>query len=219
MASATNPLRSLARAAAGPVSRGFQASIFPTTTRTAAAVASFSTTAVLSAQPAKKATGVVTSQKQKKNYKKKSAQSSGPVRKPNPGERKAFRKRILLSNNSAIEVQGADTLTADAMADAASAGRLFALPDPLVDQLRVLEAFKPTQSWHLFRKPHVLLRAEAVELMAKLKASVDRKEAARIVLRGSRLSGKSLAILQAISYGLLNNWVVINLPEGKTFST
>lgn len=211
MASATNPLRSLLRCTTAPVARGFQSSIYPATT-----IASFSTTAALSAAPVKKKSGSVQTVKQKAVYKKKGGQNAAPVRKPNPGERKAFRKRIQLSNNSAIEVQGTDVLTADAMTDTANAGKLFALPDPVVDQLRILEAFKPTQSWHLFRKPHVLLRAELVDLMAKLKSAADSKEAARVILRGSKLSGKSLALLQAMGYALLNNWVVINIPEGNS---
>lgn len=217
MASATNSLRSLLlRSATRPVATGLQPSIYSTASTTAL----FSTTATLSAAPlkGKKSAGAPQSTKQKKNYKKKKAQSAAPMKKPNPGERKAFRKRIQLSNNSAIEVQGTEPLTADVMVDAASAGKLFALSDQLVDQLRTLEAFKPTQSWNLFRKPHVLLRAELVDLMAKLEGSVSSKEAARIVLRGSRLSGKSLALLQAMSYALLKNWVVINLPEGNSLN-
>lgn len=216
MASATNPLRSLLRCTtAGPIARGLQSSIFPTTV--AATVAPFSTTTAHQAVVGlKKKSGQIQTTKQKANFKKKKGQQqSSSGRKPNTGERKAFRKRVQLSNNSAIEVKGTEPLTAAAMADAASAGRLFAIPDALVDQLRTLQAFKPTQSWGLFRKPHVLLRAELVELMAKLKVSAEGKEAARVIVRGSRLSGKSLALLQAMSYALLNNWVVINIPEAN----
>lgn len=206
MASSANPLRTLLRPA-GPVARGLHPGVIYFG-------ASFSTTALLAKGPPAKA-GAVQSQKQKKTFKKKGAQSAAPARKPNPGERKAFRKRIQLSNNSALEVQGINVLESGVMTDGASAGKMFSLPDQLVDQLRTLEAFKPTQSWNLFRKPHVLLRQEIVNLIDRLGSAAESKKAARIVLRGSRLSGKSLALLQAMSYALFNNWVVIHIPEAN----
>lgn len=96
-----------------------------------------------------------------------------------------------------------------------SAGKVFAIPDNVVDHLRALEAFKTTQSWNLFRRPHVLLRKETVELMKRLEASAEKKEALKCVLTGSKLSGKSMTMLQAMAYALLNNWVVLHIPEGK----
>ena len=111
-------------------------------------------------------------------------------------------------------MEGLDALDPKTMALDESAGKIFSIPDHVVDQLRALEAFKTTQSWNLFRRPHVLLRKEAVELMKRLEASVEKKEAVKCVLTGSKLSGKSLATLQAMSYALLNNWVVIHIPEG-----
>ncbi|KAF7544442.1 hypothetical protein G7046_g9788 [Stylonectria norvegica] len=149
----------------------------------------------------------------KKSYKKRGNIVS--VRKPNPGERKAFRKRIQLSNNSALPVEGLDVLQPGNMALAESAGKMLAVPDNVVDQLRALEAFKTTQSWSLFRRPHVLLRQETVELMKRLEASAEKKEAVRCVLTGSKLSGKSMTMLQAMSYALLNNWIVLHIPEGQ----
>lgn len=151
-------------------------------------------------------------QKMKKSYKKKG--NIVPVRKPGQGERKAFRKRIQLSNNSALPVEGLDTLDGKNMALQESAGKVFAIPDAVVDQLRALEAFKTTQSWNLFRKPHVLLREETVQLIQKMEASAETKEALKVVLTGSKLSGKSMATIQAMSYALLNNWVVVHIPEG-----
>lgn len=152
--------------------------------------------------------------KPKKVYKKKA--NIVPVRKPNPGERKAFRKRIQLSNNSALPVEGLDSLDPKNMTLDESAGKVFAIPDNVVDNLRALEAFKTTQSWNLFRRPHALLRKETVELMKRLEASVENKEALKCVLTGSKLSGKSMTMLQAMAYALLNNWVVFHVPEGKT---
>lgn len=151
--------------------------------------------------------------KVKKTYKKRG--NVAPVRKPNPGERKAFRKRIQLSNNSALPVEGLDALDGKTMAQDSSTGKVFEIPDSVVDHLRSLEAFKTTQSWNLFRKPHMLLRKETVDLMKKLEASVETKEALKCILTGSKLSGKSMAMIQAMSYALLNNWVVLHIPEGQ----
>lgn len=177
------------------------------------AAASFSTSAVLAAAapPAIKSRRDLPA-KQKKTYKKRA--NVTPVRKPNPGERKAFRKRIQLSNNSALPVEGLGALEAGNMALEENAGKVFSIPDHVVDQLRALEAFKTTQSWNLFRRPHVLLRKETVELMKKLEGSVEKKEALKCVLTGSKLSGKSMTMLQAMAYALLNNWVVFHVPEG-----
>lgn len=136
------------------------------------------------------------------------------VKKPNPGERKAFRKRIQLSNNSALEVKGLADLEADTMTKESNAGQMFALPNDVQDRLRVLEAFKPSQTWNLFRKPHVLLRKEVVELASKLEVAAKDKKALHMVLTGERLTGKTIALLQAMTYGLLNDWVVINIPDG-----
>lgn len=180
-------------------------------------IAAFSTTSFLAAGPPAVKSRKDLPKKTKKTYKKK--QNIVPVKKPGPGERKAFRKRIQLSNNSALPVTGIESLEAATMARAESGGKMFAVPDQVVDQLRALEAFKTTQTWNLFRKPHVLVRKETVELMSKLEASVEKKEAFKCVLTGSALSGKSLTLLQAMSYALLNEWVVIHIPEGMYIST
>ncbi|KAH6898315.1 mitochondrial ribosomal death-associated protein 3-domain-containing protein [Thelonectria olida] len=179
-----------------------------------AATAPFSTSSSLaaSAPPSVKSRRDLPA-KQKKSYKKKANVVS--VRKPNPGERKAFRKRIQLSNNSALPVSGLSTLDATNMAREDSAGKVFAIPDQVVDQLRALEAFKTTQTWNLFRRPHVLLRKETTELIKKLEDSAAKKEALKCVLTGTKLSGKSMAMLQAMAYALLNNWVVFHIPEGQ----
>lgn len=151
--------------------------------------------------------------KVKKTFKKKA--HIAPVKKPNPGERKAFRKRIQLSNNSALPVEGIEDLSPAALADPAISGKMVAIPDSVVDQLRALEAFKTTQTWNLFRRPHFLVRRETVELMRMMTESVDKKEALKCVLRGRKLSGKSLTLLQAMAYGLMNEWVVLHIPEGR----
>ncbi|KAF4123891.1 small subunit ribosomal protein S29 [Geosmithia morbida] len=177
----------------------------------AAAAAPFSTTMGLLAKDSKNAPAKKV-QVPKKNNQIKAASSA---KKPNPGERKASRKRIQLSNNNALEVAGLGTLEAGTMTDPANAGKMFAVPDHIQDRLRTLEAFKPTQAWSLFRRPHVLLRSEVVDLVSRLQASAADKKAQRLVLTGAKLSGKSIALLQAMTYGLLNDWVVINIPEGQ----
>ena len=145
-------------------------------------------------------------------YKKKKIEKT---KSPAPGERKAFRKRIVLSNNNALEVSGMGSLSAGTMADSANAGKVFALSDQLVDQLRASEAFKSTQTWGLFRSPHILLRSEMVDLAKKMQAAAENKEAIRLVVTGDKLSGKSLLLLQAMANAFLNEWIVVNIPEGE----
>ena len=145
-------------------------------------------------------------------YKKKKVEKT---KSPAPGERKAFRKRIILSNNNALEVSGMDSLSPGTMSDSANAGRVFALSDQLVDQLRASEAFKSTQTWGLFRSPHVLLRSEMVDLAKRMQTAAENKEAIRLVVTGDRLSGKSLLLLQAMANAFLNDWIVVNIPEGE----
>ncbi|PHH86873.1 hypothetical protein CDD83_9637 [Cordyceps sp. RAO-2017] len=135
--------------------------------------------------------------------------------KPKPGERKAFRKRIQLENSSALPVQGLGELGPETLAADDSSGRLFALPERATELLGLLEAFKPTQTWAFFQRPHVLVRAETVQLIKGLEESKANKEAFKCVLTGERLSGKSTALLQAMTHALLNGWVVINIPEGQ----
>lgn len=141
------------------------------------------------------------------------------VKKPEPGQRKAFRKRIQLSNNNAVAVPGLPVLDAETMAKKENLCKMVGLPDKLVDQLRALEAFKPTQFWGLFRQPHMLVRTETVALIERLNEAATQKQTLRTVLTGGKNSGKSLMLLQAMSHALLNKWVVINIPEGKLSSS
>lgn len=143
--------------------------------------------------------------------KKRQADKSKP---PASGERKAFRKRIQLSNDNALEVPGLSKLTAENIVDSSSIGQVIGLPPALVDQLRASEAFKPTQTWGLFRSPHTLVRQETVDLAKQLTDAVGKKETLRLVITGDRASGKSILGLQALATGFLNDWVVINIPEG-----
>lgn len=134
---------------------------------------------------------------------------------PLPGERKAFRKRIMLSNNNALPVPGLEELAAASMSDPANAGRVLAISDELVDQLRAAEAFKPTQAWGLFRHPSILVRAETTDLVNRMEDHAQKKETLRLVITGDRLSGKSMLLLQSIAHAYLNDWFVVNIPEGE----
>ncbi|KAJ6784852.1 hypothetical protein PWT90_08705 [Aphanocladium album] len=177
------------------------------------AMAPLSTTSSLAAagSPAVKSRRDLSKPTKKTFNKKKTGLEN--IKKPAPGERKAFRKRVVLSSNSALAVQGLQTLEAGVLADPQSAATVVELPDAVVDQLRALGAFRPTQSWGLFRKPHVLVRKETVDMVARMDKAVAAKEVAKIVLTGSRKSGKSTALIQAMSHALKNDWVVINIPE------
>ena len=159
---------------------------------------------------------------QKKSYrgsrKKKSAQPTSG-RPPAPGERKAMRKRIVLSNTNALEVQGLEDLNRKNMANEGSRGQVLGLPVDLVDSLRAVEAFKPIQGWNMFRRPSVLWREQSIR-MAQLitKSDKDGKtENRRMVLTGDKGSGKTVMLLQAMAAAFLNGWIVINIPDGLYF--
>ena len=135
------------------------------------------------------------------------------------GERKSLRKRIVLSNTNALEVQGMQDLNVRNMADEAQIGRVLGLNGELLDKLRDVKAFKPTQNWNMFRKPGTLIRRESVELArtvqdVKAGHAEERPRTVRRIVAGEKSTGKSLMLLQAMSMAFLNNWVVISVPEG-----
>lgn len=135
------------------------------------------------------------------------------------GERKALRKRIVLSNTNALEVYGINDLSAKNMADETQIGQVLGLDGELLDQLREVKAFKPTQNWNMFRKPGTLIRRESVELgktvIDVMAGNTDgRPRSVRRIVAGERSTGKSLFLLQAMSMAFLRDWVVINVPEG-----
>lgn len=133
---------------------------------------------------------------------------------PMPGERKAMRKRIVLSNTNALPVQMQD-LDKEALVDKRLVGTVVGLSEKVVDSLRAVEAFKPTQGWGLFRRPGLLVREESVALSAKLAEAEDKKEAFRMVLDGNRVSGKSMMLLHSMAAAFLRGWIVVNIPDGK----
>ncbi|KAI2463611.1 mitochondrial ribosomal protein [Annulohypoxylon bovei var. microspora] len=149
----------------------------------------------------------------------KKRRNADKLKPPATGERKAFRKRIQLTNNNALLVTGLDELTVENIVDPSAVGQMVSLPPDLIDQLRTSEAFKPTQNWNLFRSPHMLLRKESVDLATQLTEAIAKKETLRLVVTGDRASGKSMLGLQALATGFMNNWIVINIPEAQELVT
>lgn len=138
-------------------------------------------------------------------------------KKPAIGERKALRKRIVLSNFNALEVQDLKDVAVESTSNEDMQGHVLGIPEPLVDQLRVVEAFKVYQGWRLYRRPAMLVRREMIEyakLMDDIGEEDGTKQTVRRVLVGERGSGKSIMLLQAMAAAFLKGWVVINLPDG-----
>ncbi|OBT77886.1 hypothetical protein VF21_03206 [Pseudogymnoascus sp. 05NY08] len=140
-------------------------------------------------------------------------------RPPAPGERKAMRKRIVLSNTNALEVQGLQELSPETMVDAAMVGKVVSIPGPVIDQLRIVEAFKKNQSWDLFRTPSILVRDETVTLSKKLVDAAAAKKTASIILSGIRATGKSMLLLQAMATAFTKGWIVISIPDARELAT
>ncbi|KAK6227310.1 hypothetical protein QIS74_00865 [Colletotrichum tabaci] len=195
MASAANCARCLTRpttiAAAAP--RVLSQRIVPiiTSYSSATGIAPFSTSSADSAA-ARRVTYIgkhIRRGKINQNARKK--RDTARVKKPAPGERKAFRKRITLSNNNALAVEGLQDVGRETLAVAEHKGSVVALPDQLVDQLRTLEAFKTTQNWGLFRRPHMLVRGETVKLAKRLDGAVKERQTLRMVLTAQDLTNSN----------------------------
>jgi small subunit ribosomal protein S29 len=176
---------------------------------------SFSTTAPKALPaPAKKKTS--TSGPPKKGVtvlriKKKGVQQS-TARPPAAGERKALRKRIVLSNTNALEVPGLEEMATGSLASETSIGMVMALPGEIVDNLRAVEAFKPGQGWTFFRRPACLVRKENVDL----NNIIDRPEGktTRKIICGEKGVGKSVLLLETMAMAFMKGWIVVNIPEG-----
>ena len=139
------------------------------------------------------------------------------AKRPALGERKAYRKRIVLSNTNALPVYGMEDFSVENMCKQESRGVVLGIPGDTVDQLRAVDAFKPTQAWGMFRRPGMLVRNETVEYAKLLDQLQSQGKSLRRVLVGERGSGKSLMALQAMTMAFLKGWTVINIPEGTHF--
>ena len=185
--------------------------------------AAFATSAALLANPIKKKSNSMKPQiitrgsKQTFTKKKKKAElATDRSKAPAIGERRALRKRVVLSNTNALEVQGLRDVNTEDLLDERSKGQVLGIPGQLVDQLRAVEAFKVAQGWGMYRRPAMLMREETLEY-AKMMEGVG-KETVRRVIVGERGSGKTTMLLQAMTMAFLKGWVVINIPEG-TFNS
>ena len=188
-----------------------------------ASTATFSTSPSLSILPPKKKAKPAQAEKNAKGVKlatyvkKKFRAPVDRSKRPAIGERKALRKRIVLSNTNALEVQGLKDIDAQSMMGDSLRGQVLGIPGPVVDQLRAVEAFKVSQGWPLFRRPAMLMRKEALELAKEIEdiSLGKRGNAVRWVLVGERGSGKTVMLLQAMTMAFLKGWVVINFPAGR----
>ena len=133
---------------------------------------------------------------------------------PAPGERKAIRKTIVLSNTNALAVPSLQEMTAENSSDPSYRGIVLSVPDQIVSRLRAAECFKTNQKWRLFRRVSIVLRSADVRLAQMMDDAKVNKRVVRQVLVGDRGSGKSLYLLQAATSAMLKDWIVITIPEG-----
>ncbi|CZT04632.1 related to ribosomal protein [Rhynchosporium agropyri] len=218
----------------------------PTTSTTFIAAASnaarFSTSAKRDATPPKKSVkpGKVIAKSKGATtlrLKKKAFVKTGKP--PASGERKAIRKRIVLSNTNALEVlnlkdldgrmvdeiadqNGEGTKKPESLAaavlgsgDRSYVGKVVGLNGVTVDSLRAVEAFKTTQGWGIFRRPALLIREETAVLNRMLMDAGERRETVRLVVDGAQGTGKSLMLLSAMASVFVKGWVVVNIPEAQ----
>lgn len=102
------------------------------------------------------------------------------------------------------------------MVDESLRGQVLGIPGPVVDRLRVVEAFKVRQGWPLFRRPAMLMRKDTLDMATEIEniSLGIRDKTIRRVFVGERGSGKTIMLLQAMTMAFLKDWVVINIPEG-----
>ena len=148
---------------------------------------------------------------------------------PAPGERKAARKRVVLSNTNALEVAGLKDFDAAMLekmllpsfgvegVKEKILGHVVGLEGKTVDSLRAVEAFTPAQGWGFFKRPAMLMREDSVVISRKIVQAEKEKSVLRLVIDGEKGTGKSLLLIHALATGFVRNWVVINIPEGTLF--
>ncbi|TVY87262.1 37S ribosomal protein, mitochondrial [Lachnellula willkommii] len=178
---------------------------------------SFSTTSTKLALPNQIKKSGVTVKGQKKSPRIKNKAPQKPSGKPPmPGERKAMRKRIVLSNTNALEVDGLVDLSREMSGSLEKqVGKVVGLEGATVDGLRAVEAFKTTQGWGLFRRPSVLIREESVHLGKRMVDVEQGKETLKVVIDGAKGTGKSMLLLQAMATAFVRGWIVLNVPEAQ----
>ncbi|PKY01246.1 putative mitochondrial ribosomal protein DAP3 [Aspergillus campestris IBT 28561] len=190
--------------------------------RAASAAASFHTsTARAFPMPTKKSRSLDSGPKyrQAKSARMKKKKPTDKPRPPPIGERKALRKRIVLSNPNALEVEGMQDFDADTMVDSHLHGDVLGLPVTMLDQLRAVQAFKPKQGWSIFRRPGTVVRRETLE-MGRLFDRIsgdgaDKGKVVKKIVTGPKGSGKTVHMLQAMAMAFTKNWVVFSVPDAQ----
>jgi small subunit ribosomal protein S29 len=142
---------------------------------------------------------------------------------PAPGERKAFRKRLVLSNTNAVDVPLTD-VSRENMLNSDLSGTVVGIPGEIVDALRISGAFKVTQGWSNYKRPAFLMRRETQDLAIAMKeidsaqiqplaSDSPRSKTICKIVHGERKTGKSTFLMQAMAMAFLRDWVVVSIPE------
>ena len=141
-------------------------------------------------------------------------------RPPPPGERRALQKRIVLSNPNALEVEGLQDFSVVTMIDSKLHGSVLGLPLSMLDRLRTVQAFQPTQGWSVFRRPGTVVRSDTLEMGRTFEritnSAEDKGRSYKKIISGVKGSGKTVHLLQAMTMAFLNRWVVFTIPDGKS---
>jgi len=117
-------------------------------------------------------------------------------------------------------------MTADLIGNKDAAGAMFALPsgeeDTTIDRLRALEAFQTKQHWPFFHRPCTLFRRETVEVGRLFERVMQREGTGenggvneRAILHGYHGCGRTILLLQAMTWALQKDWIVIAIPNGR----
>ncbi|KAF8451519.1 mitochondrial ribosomal death-associated protein 3-domain-containing protein [Terfezia claveryi] len=183
---------------------------------------SFSTTLQKAALVKKKTTLPMSNPKAKGSTTLKIKKKGPPVKVSKPAEvgvRRAERKRLVLANANALEVE-LPTLTAEIAKEDRADGAVFRFEGAMIDTLRTLEGFQLKQGWEFFHTPSTLVKGESVEL-GKLMAWVNGEDLAREsrsgrrIITGPRGVGKSVLLTQAMAWAHQRNWVVLTIPNAQ----
>lgn len=146
-------------------------------------------------------------------------QRGGGGKPPAPGERKALRKKVVLGNTNALEIEGMEDLSRENMSDSTKQNQVLGFSQQEQDALQAAEAFKPTQGWKMFRRPATLVRKETIQMAEYLGQVSKGRTTFRKILHGERSSGKSVLALQAMAMAFIKGWVVVHIPEGQYIKT
>ena len=136
-------------------------------------------------------------------------------RPPAVGERKAQKKRIVLNNPNALEVPWLQELRKETTLDRSIEGSVVAISSVIVEQLRTVGAFKPSQRWSSLRRPVILLTGQRMELARELEdiEKPGQQATVRRVYTGIKGTGKSTMLLQAMAIAFSRGWMVMSIPE------